>query len=33
MHQNTGFSLLHPIDSDAVYRTLPDHVLHDLGLD
>ena len=33
MYQNTGFSLLHPIGSDAVYHTLPEHVLHDLGLD
>ncbi len=33
MHQNSEFSLLHPIGSDAEYRTLPDHVMHDLGLD
>ena len=28
-----GFSLMQPAGATPVYRTLPDHVLHDLGLD
>ena len=33
MERNTGFSLLQPAGTDPVYRRLPDHVLHDLGLE
>ena len=33
MHQHTGFSLLQPAGADIVYRRLPEHVLHDLGLE
>jgi len=33
MNQNAGFSLLQPAGTAAVYRRLPDHVLHDLGLE
>lgn len=33
MKQNAGFSLMQPIETDAGYRRLPDHALHDLGLD
>ena len=28
-----GFSLMQPAGTTPVYQTLPDHVLHDLGLD
>ncbi|MBP0973781.1 MAG: DNA mismatch repair protein [Oscillospiraceae bacterium] len=33
MSQTTGFSLLHPAGTAPVYRSLPEHVMHDLGLD
>jgi hypothetical protein len=33
MERNTGFSLLQPAGTDPVYRRLPDHVMHDLGLE
>ena len=33
MNQKTGFSLLQPFGMDIEYRRIPDHVMHDLGLD
>ena len=33
MNQPAGFSLLQPAGSEPAYRTLPEHVLHDLGLE
>ena len=33
MNQQTGFSLMQPIKSNPEYRRLPDHVMHDLGLE
>ena len=33
MDQHTGFSLLQPAGTDPVYCKLPEHVLHDLGLE
>ena len=33
MNQQAGFSLLQPAGKDIEYRRLPDHVLHDLGLE
>ena len=33
MEQSNGFSLMHPIGADIEYRRLPDHILHDLGLE
>ena len=33
MKQGYGFSLLQPVGADIEYRRLPDHVIHDLGLD
>lgn len=33
MNQHTGFSLMQPAGTDTAYRRLPDHVLHDLGLE
>ena len=33
MDQKTGFSLLQPFGMDTEYRRIPDHVMHDLGLD
>ena len=33
MEQSSGFSLMHPIGADIEYRRLPDHILHDLGLE
>ena len=33
MNHNTGFSLLQPFGMDIEYRRIPDHVMHDLGLD
>lgn len=33
MNQKTGFSLLQPFGIDIEYRRIPDHVMHDLGLD
>ena len=33
MTQQTGFSLLQPAGTDNEYRRLPDHVMHDLGLE
>lgn len=33
MNQSSGFSLLHPAGSNAEYRSLPDDVMHDLGLE
>ncbi|WP_294476360.1 DNA mismatch repair protein [uncultured Ruminococcus sp.] len=33
MDQKTGFSLLQPFGMDIEYRRIPDHVMHDLGLD
>ena len=33
MKNYSGFSLLQPAGADIVYHSLPDHVLHDLGLD
>ena len=33
MKQGSGFSLLLPIGIDIEYHRLPDHVMHDLGLD
>ena len=33
MSKHTGFSLMQPDGADIVYRRLPDHVMHDLGLD
>ena len=33
MGQENGFSLMQPAGSTAEYRRLPDHVLHDLGLE
>lgn len=33
MKQGSGFSLMQPVGADIEYRRLPDHVLHDLGLD
>jgi hypothetical protein len=33
MDQQNGFSLLHPAGAAPVYRSLPDHVMHDLGLE
>ena len=33
MKQSAVFSLLHPAGAETGYRRLPDHVMHDLGLD
>ena len=33
MNQQTGFSLMQPIKSNPEYHKLPDHVMHDLGLE
>lgn len=33
MEQHNGFSLMQPEDTEAVYRRLPDNVMHDLGLE
>ena len=33
MNQHIGFSLMQPVGTDAVYRRLPDHVMHDLGFE
>ena len=33
MKQGSGFSLMQPVGADIEYRRLPDHVIHDLGLD
>ncbi len=33
MNRNTNFSLLHPVGAEPKYRRLPDHVMHDLGLE
>ncbi len=33
MDKSHGFSLMHPSDTESEYRMLPDHVMHDLGLD
>ena len=33
MNQQNGFSLMQPIKSNPEYRRLPDHVMHDLGLE
>ena len=33
MNRSFGFSLMQPVGADTEYRRLPDHVLHDLGLD
>ena len=33
MNNNMGFSLIQPAGNDAVYRRLPDNVIHDLGLE
>ncbi|MBR3269030.1 MAG: DNA mismatch repair protein [Oscillospiraceae bacterium] len=33
MNQYTGFSLMQPAQTCSEYRRLPDHVLHDLGLE
>ena len=33
MSQPTGFSLLQPVGTDIKYHQLPDHVMHDLGLE
>ena len=33
MNNQTGFSLMKPAGTDAVYHRLPDHVMHDLGLE
>ena len=33
MNQQTGFSLMQPAQTGAEYRKLPDHVMHDLGLE
>ena len=33
MNHNTGFSLLKPAGNDIEYRRLPEHVMHDLGLE
>lgn len=33
MEPSNGFSLMHPIGADIEYRRLPDHILHDLGLE
>ena len=33
MDQHTGFSLLQPVGKDVKYLRLPDHVMHDLGLE
>lgn len=33
MKQSAGFSLMQPAGADIEYRKLPDHVIHDLGLD
>ena len=33
MSRNNGFSLLQPAGTDSEYRRLPDHVMHDLGLE
>ena len=33
MNQPSGFSLLQPAETETAYRTLPEHVLHDLGLE
>ena len=33
MNQHTGFSLLQPAGAEIEYRRLPDHVMHDLGLE
>ena len=33
MSKQTGFSLLHPSGNEPEYRRLPDHVIHDIGLE
>ncbi|MCR4840579.1 MAG: DNA mismatch repair protein [Lachnospiraceae bacterium] len=33
MNKYNGFSLMHPGGADAEYHKLPDHVMHDLGLE
>ncbi len=33
MNKITGFNLMQPAGSEAVYRRIPDNVMHDLGLD
>ena len=33
MDRSSGFSLMQPVGADTGYHRLPDHVLHDLGLD